>query len=172
MILDSTSQEIIIRFKGKKITFRDYDNFQELLDRIGKPGKTIIHIEMGHICHIDPAAMGMFLQLFEVLDPERHNVKIFNASAVVQEKLDILLSFVRVGDMLERLASTRGTHDRELFAKVLQARTRKILEGRDARNEPAQIQKSVEPGEMENAKKLIISYLKMDAYDRKSTASA
>ncbi|MBF0439443.1 MAG: hypothetical protein HQL93_10015 [Magnetococcales bacterium] len=158
MIIDTSETEWIVRFKGKAITFRAFKDFSKLHDRFSKAQQAIIQFEMSGIQEIDSAAMGMFLQLFHMVNPEYHAIKLLNASPKIQKKLDDLLALVDTHGELNTAVISRPTESKRLFAKVLRARAMKIQH-----KEEMESKQPTEDPTITEKKSMLTTYLKLNA---------
>ncbi|MBF0125906.1 MAG: STAS domain-containing protein [Magnetococcales bacterium] len=160
MIIDINDNEWIIRFKGKKISFRTYRAFTRLIAKITISGQTTLRFDLGGVREIDPSSLGMFLQLFQALDPELHKVSMLNATPELQTKLDDLFKLIDVKAPVEGVEAQQNMHASQLFNKVLRARSSKI------RQQHEQEERFLPPDPLSDSarkKKLMVSYLKFPA---------
>lgn len=159
MIIDIDNDEWIVRFKGKKITFKDSHDFIKLIEKIENSGQATLMFELKNIQDIDPVALGGFLQLFLFVDPARHQVDMLNASKVVQKKLVDLANLVDARQKFQTFAMQDKGLDRQLFSKVLRARTLQNFR-KNAREEQAKPDESLVDALTDSKQTMLLSCLK------------
>ncbi|MBF0178514.1 MAG: hypothetical protein HQM03_00650 [Magnetococcales bacterium] len=163
MIIDIAGRDWIVRFKGKKITFRSYRTFSRLIENLGNAGETTLHFELAKVQQIAPSSMGMFLQLFFAINPEHHKIVFHNASPEIHRKLHNLLAMMDARHDLDTLVEDLREQPKKLFEKVFQARSMKIHK-QNEQEEPLFVET---PGpeknvnELEEVKNRVISFMKI-----------
>lgn len=162
MIVDINDNEWIVRFRGKKVTFRAYPAFNRMTEKIKNYGDAIIQFEFAGIQEIDPSALGMFLQFFHTLDPDHHKIKILNASAEIQKKLDDLFSVIDSKNYYKAVVSTSQESPNQLFAKVLYARSSKIRHSNNTEDKKRTKSADSQTQNSEQHKKTMVSYLHLN----------
>ncbi|MEO5331617.1 MAG: STAS domain-containing protein [Magnetococcus sp. YQC-5] len=170
MIVDINEQEWIVRFKGKKITFRAYRTFSKWIEKIKNSGETIILFDMSGIQQIDSSALALFLQFFQAMDQEQHSVQILNATPSIQKNLDELLAIVDAHPHHNAIVA-KQTHTKQLFNKVMRARTTQIRR-KNEQEDPIQPQEtSPDTTDFAQKRQLMSTFLKRTSptHPKKST---